>query len=331
MVMTERSDVMDFSNCKIDISSSYGGSEQKRGILLNGKKYMLKLSERIPDEKRNSLNSSYSNSAFSEYICCKILKALHFDVQEVLLGTTTQISGRTGERKTSPTVACENFVKDGYRLVEFKTIEGSLLLNRPPKIPRLTDIYEILSSDNEYFPNAGIRQKALDRYWDTFIMDALFGNFDRHANNWGYLVNEATSELSLAPIYDCGSCLYPQLADEAMEPILGSKEEMDKRIQKFPLACLEVCGKKVNYSEYISSFENEDCTNALLRVYPVIDFDVINEIIDGVSEISEIRKTFYKTMLQERYNRILTPAYDRAVVFLRDMDASYENSEIALD
>ena len=51
-------------------------------------------------------------------------------------------------------------------------------------------------------------------FWDMFIADALLGNFDRHNGNWGILVDEAKRTAEIAPIYDCGSCLYPQLAPE---------------------------------------------------------------------------------------------------------------------
>ncbi len=41
---------------------------------------MLKMADRILNDKRNGLNSSYSNSIYSENICCEILKGLGFDV-----------------------------------------------------------------------------------------------------------------------------------------------------------------------------------------------------------------------------------------------------------
>ena len=39
----------------------------------------------------------------------------------------------------------------------------------------------------------------------------------------------------------------------------------------------------------------------------------INHFIDNIDDISDIRKTFYKTMLQKRLDLILTPAYERAL------------------
>lgn len=300
--------MIDFTNCLLDLSSNYGGSDKKRGILYNGKKYMLKLSDKMPDEKRNSLNSSYTNSYLSEYICCHLIKMFGFDVQNTLLGTITLVSSKK-EVKDYPVVACENFVPDGFSLVEFKFIENSLLTSKPPKIPKIEDIYEIMQTENAYFSKE-FGEKALASYWDTFILDALLGNFDRHANNWGYLVNNTTNELILAPIYDCGSCLYPQLADDALESILASDDEMQMRIDKFPQAALTLeNGEKASYKEYISSFVNQDCTDALLRVFPKINLDDIKIFINGMDCISDIRKEFYNTMLTKRYEQILEYPY----------------------
>lgn len=61
--------------------------------------------------------------------------------------------------------------------------------------------------------------------------------------------------------------------------------------------------------EYIKSFENKDCTDALQRIVPHINIDEISKIIDETPGISDIRKTFYKTMISERYNQILLEPY----------------------
>lgn len=304
---------IDFTNCKIDTSANYGGSDKKRGILYNGSRYMLKLSDAIPDEKRTELNSSYSNSAFSEYISCHILESMGFDVQETLLGTLTMprrnpAQAAMGE-KTYPAVACRNFVPEGYELVEFKFIGGVVLDVKPSKTPRIEDIYQVFTHKNEYFSEE-FGKESLKRYWDTFIADALLGNFDRHANNWGYLVSKETGEICLAPVYDCGSCLYPQISDEAILRILESREEIQMRIDKFPTAALELeDGKKASYKQYISSFSNSDCTEALFRIAPRIDMDKICRIVNDTPGISDIRRQFYKTMLNERYQQVIMEPY----------------------
>ena len=303
--------MIDFTEAQVDTASAYGGSDQKRGVIYDGKRYMLKLSDRIQTEKRNDLNSSYSNSVYSEYICCHILNALGFQAQNTLLGTLTQVS-RKGYIKETPVVACENFIPEGCQLVEFKNIENALLLHNPPKVPELNDIYEVFSHENAFFLEEK-GEEYLKNYWDCFIMDAFFGNFDRHANNWGYLVDKQTKELRPAPIYDCGSCLYPQLADDALEAVMKNEAEVERRLFGFPNACLAIHGSKVGYFDYLNSMENQDCTDALLRIYPCINMEIVQNVIENTPGISELRKMFYITMLQNRMDKILTPVYEKAL------------------
>lgn len=60
-----------------------------------------------------------------------------------------------------------------------------------------------------------------------FIVDALIGNWDRHNGNWGFLYNNDTDEITLAPVYDCGSCLFPQADEEIMRKTLEDQSERD--------------------------------------------------------------------------------------------------------
>lgn len=306
--------IYDFSQYPIDKEANYGGSDHKWGILKDNARYMIKVSDRIDTGHRNELNSSYSNSIFSEYVCCHILNALGFKAQDTLLGIYRFPD--TDEIKN--VVACKNFIKDErYKLIEFKDIENTLLNHKPPKIPKIEDIYSILSKSNVYF-DTEMAQKALCHYWDVFVLDALLANFDRHANNWGYILDRQTNKLiDFAPIYDCGSCLYPQIADDAIPNILNDSNAIEMRIKKFPNGALEINNRKVNYFEYLNSLSNQDVTDALLRIYPRIDMSVIQNVIDTTPMISDIRKTFYRTMLGERYDKILTPAYTKAVLHNR--------------
>ena len=66
-----------------------------------------------------------------------------------------------------------------------------------------------------------------------YVVDALLGNFDRHNGNWGFLYDDATKEASLAPIYDCGSCLLPQADERIMEQALENEDVMNARIYQF--------------------------------------------------------------------------------------------------
>jgi hypothetical protein len=138
-----------------------------------------------------------------------------------------------------------------------------------------------------------------------FIADALLGNFDRHNGNWGILVDESRQTAEIAPVYDCGSCLYPQLAAEDMPAVLNSEEEINRRIFTFPASTIEENGRKISYFEFISSLRNEDMNAALMRVHGKIDMRRLTRIIEETPTLLSVQKEFYNIMLQERKAKIL--------------------------
>lgn len=134
-----------------------------------------------------------------------------------------------------------------------------------------------------------------------------------HNGNWGFLINENLRKIEIAPIYDCASCLYPQLEDEQIKEIINNNEEMEARVFIFPTSALKLNDKKINYFEYINSLENEECNKALLRIFPKINIEKINEIIEKTPYISKIRKEFYKKILNMRYEKILKASYEKLI------------------
>ena len=83
-----------------------------------------------------------------------------------------------------------------------------------------------------------------------FIVDALIGNWDRHNGNWGFLYNNLTDELTLAPVFDCGSSLYPQADECIIDKILSNKNELNHRIFDIPLSAIMDNGKKIKYFNF---------------------------------------------------------------------------------
>ena len=90
-------------------------------------------------------------------------------------------------------------------------------------------------------------------FWDIFIVDALIGNWDRHNGNWGFLYEVDTDTMTLAPIYDCGSCLFPQADAEIMQAVLDSQDERNLRIFQIPLSGIKLNNRKINYRDFIFS------------------------------------------------------------------------------
>ena len=76
-----------------------------------------------------------------------------------------------------------------------------------------------------------------------------------------------------------------------------------------PFASLTVNEKKVNYYDFISSLKNEECNAALKRMHDKIDINKLHKIIDETPMISDVRKSFYKTITKERYDIIIDKSY----------------------
>lgn len=94
-----------------------------------------------------------------------------------------------------------------------------------------------------------------------------------------------------------------------MKGIINNQDEIDNRVYVFPNSAIKKNDKKINQYQYISSLENEDCNIALKTLFPKINMENIKKIIDETPSISEIRKGFYKLILQERYEKILKYSY----------------------
>ena len=117
--------------------------------------------------------------------------------------------------------------------------------------------------------------------------------------------------MTLAPVYDCGSSLYPQADEKIMETVLASEQDMNYRIFEIPTSAIMVNGKKIKYFDFISSLQNEDCNRALKRIVPRIDMERIRKLIADTPFITDLQKRFYCTMLEKRKERILDYSLER--------------------
>ena len=70
-------------------------------------------------------------------------------------------------------------------------------------------------------------------------------------------------------------------------------------------------GAKIKYFEFITSLNNEDCNNALIRMYDKINMKKIFDLIDEIDIISGVRNKFYKQVIEGKYEEILTVAYKK--------------------
>lgn len=281
----KRSQNIDFSSCP-EGHVNYGGSDRKISIEYNGVKCMLKFAN--PD--------SYGFA--SEFAGCHILECLGFEVQKTYLGF---YDGKD-------CVVCEDMrFKSGERLYELHPMrwfaenlwQGERLRQWPDE-QQVKDIaaQSRLSGMND----------PLKSYLRVLVADALLGNFDRHWDNIGWLDDGVT--LSYAPVYDCGSTLFPKLKESELKSVASSEEALNMRTFKFPNMALLHKGTKDqrwSYQEFLS-LDNDAVKGALIDVYPRIDMSEVKAVINNVEAYSVERKDALCALLQNRYDKLLTPA-----------------------
>lgn len=290
---------IDFSDCKVVLGRAYNGANGKKiAVEYGGHRYMLK----FPASGENKPTElSYTNSCFSEHIASSIFNLIGVSAQETMLGTY-----KIG-KKTKIVCACRDFTEGGLRLFDFCSIKNTILDSESDGSgTELDDILDTIEKQKYVSP-----AQLTEHFWNMFIVDALLGNFDRHNGNWGFLYNDETEEATIAPVYDCGSCLLPQADERVMRRVLDNENELNARVYQFPTSAIKVNGRKLNYYDFLKGCSNSDCNKAVLRIMPRIDLAKINAFIDGVSYISEMQKDFYKRYISARYGLILLPVYKK--------------------
>lgn len=300
--------MLDFKQYEVNPLKMYGGANgSKIGIIIDGDNYMVK----FPSKAKHNPDLSYANSSVTEHIGCQVGSLLNYDMQETLLGSY----------ENQVVVACKDFEESGYRLKEFALLKNSIIDSEQGGFG--TDLDDILFAIEE--------QQLVDPYdlenhfWDMFALDALIGNFDRHNGNWGFLVNEESGNVKLAPIYDCGSCLFPQNSEENMKSILNDKQEMNIRSNSRPTSAIRLNGVRINYYEFIKNTDSYQCVEAIQRLQSNFDAERITECINDMPIISDLQKEFYTNILQLRKARIIDRGLYQNRIFQQELNRQHIN------
>ena len=281
---------MDYSRY-VSSGKYYTGAERKKGILIDNEAYIVKYAKQSPE--------GMTCSHVSEYIGSHLFAHLGIETQQTMLGTCD------GQQ----VVVMKDFLIQGEAFVPFNDIGDSSLEREKDKYQySYEDIIKMLQ-ENTKLTNV---IDTCERFWDMYIIDAWIGNFDRHGANWGFI--KKNNCYRIAPIYDNGSALFPKLnTDEKLLAVLNSEEELNRRIYTFPTSQIQLNSRKSSYYEVISSLQYTECNQALIRICKKIDMDWVKQFIGSMNEISEIRKEFYITMLQKRYEKIMYEPYQMLV------------------
>ena len=283
--------MIDFTSLPRRNKTYAGANGSKIAVFYDGSLYMLK----FPGVARLNQDLSYANGCISEYLGSHIFSMVGIPAQETLLGTYT-LNG-----KEKIVVACKDFTTTGMVLQDFTSMKNTVLDSDSNGTG--TELHDILTTiDSQRMVDPEI---LTEHFWNMFIVDALIGNWDRHNGNWGFLYNTVTDEVQIAPVFDCGSCLFPQADEIIMRAVLEDPAEKELRIFDRPLSAIRRNGQKINYFDFISSLKHPDCNAALKRLAPRIRTEDIRDLVNSTPLITDLQREFYATMLMERKERIL--------------------------
>lgn len=226
---------------------TYDGSYRKTGLTDGKHDYLVKWN------KRGDL------SVLTEAITSRAMANLGINAHEV---SVSEIGGEL-------VVVCKDFIsRTEGRLTSLADFsQSSVDTDIESKAYTYDDVLRLI----EAHQRVGSRdfQRIERQFWNMFIADAIFGNRDRHAGNWGLL--ETKHEVELAPLYDNSGSLFP-----SVNKVIGAyisegtrASFLKQRTYEFP-ACMLRKGspghdKKTNYFEVLSDKGFNDGLNETLR------------------------------------------------------------------
>lgn len=303
-----------FENEKLS-GFSYGGSEDKDGIVYKNSYWILKYPNSTANLKGN-IGLSYTSASLSEYIGSQIYKLLGFSVHETELGI----------KKGKVVVACKDFKSPSDQFCDFHSLK-----NHPyeqstiPKNSSLSSYNTEIEKIIEIFKRSDIFYKFPElkkRFYDMFVVDALINNNDRNEGNWGIIVNYYyPNHPRLAPVFDNGGSFYSKMSDDKMFQKLSDDKIFTSVVYNDARCAFSKDGKILNPLKYIESMENKDLNKALKRIVPHINMKSIKKMIndipseyEGVEVMSDIRKDFYIKSMEYKYEKVLLPTYNKLLV-----------------
>ena len=309
--------LIDFNDQPTTKRTYAGMAGDKLGIFYNHENWFLKFPKTTRGMKRVEI--SYTTSPLSEFIGSHIYGILGFDVHQTLLGYKDNIL----------VVACKDFLSDGDTLIDYRNIQNIYDKDLRAKIEN-----SLSSSDSSthgtnlnalmvhLFNNPLIRQVhgLVERFWDCIVVDCLIANNDRNSGNWGIIYNDVSDQYRIAPIYDNGASFSNKLSDNQISTILNDPT-------RFESSSLQV-ESGYYYNDKSETFVKlfdiglAELNLALQRNVPLIQdhisqirtfIQALPENETGLDIISPMRKTFYIKGLENRFNKILFPAYQRYI------------------
>lgn len=193
----------------------YTGVTRKYGITVDGVNYIVKFAK-----------EGLASAIYSEYVASNFITALGVSCQKVWWGYAD------GQMVN----IIQDFKRPGEELHSFQDVDQADLdtHNKTENAYTYENVLDLLQRNGKADGEATIKQ-----FWEQFICDAILGNRDRHAGNWGFLT-DPQGECRPAPIYDNGGSLFPEIGGRIHEFRTHPFEFLAERSEKLPVSLFRV-------------------------------------------------------------------------------------------
>lgn len=275
----------------------YNGNTYKFGITYSGTDYIVKY------PKGDDM------SVYCEYIASMFIKQIGIPCHTVQLGVHNNIVVDVITDFTSNTKLTLHSFKD--------TKQSSEDTDLSFKEYTYKDVVYLISKHLKM--DDASKEYAIVQFWNMFICDAILGNRDRHWGNWGYLADG--DKYTIAPIYDNGACLFPDVNRVISEYTQNPKAFLYDRVFVFPASLFKVRrpdrAYRSNYNEMFSDLRiNNVFASSVKKFRESITwqhvFNIMVSIVEPIPNLHPVYKRFYIEIASLRYGCIvLRSNYDK--------------------
>jgi hypothetical protein len=127
---------------------------------------------------------------------------------------------------------------------------------------------------------------------DQIVFDCVFGNNDRHSNNWGGIYNEEEGTFKIYPAFDNERIMGLSKSKDEMRMIVNSgksltdyhEREFFSRMGSFPVKSGIIYKDMLNY---LFTYYPEYAISSSEKILNNIDEEYLNEVYDGFKDISK--------------------------------------------
>lgn len=206
-------------------------------------------------------------------------------------------------------------------------------------------ISAIATQTMDYERTEGIRTEAeikadidenLRDAFDMFVYDCVFGNNDRHSQNWAMLTDLETGRVKLYPLYDNERVLGLSRTEAELKQDVASNE-LSKRIEKTSTSRMGIAPKHsaMSYKVVLEHLVNKYPQYALPAIKKITDRVTVQDIEElynsamGITKRSEAQNELTEMdELPQEYKIYGTTLYAERREFARDLLEKSRNGKI---